>query len=137
MEVKEEKTVLKGRKISKGLGEGEVVKVETPISFLGGIDAKSGKILDADTGKVGTSIAGKVFVFTHGKGSTVGSYVIYQLKKNKVAPLAIINENAEIIVAVGAIISDIPMVDKIDISKISDGDKVRVYADEGIVEILR
>ncbi len=126
---------LKGRKISKGCAEGVVVKADGPISFLGGIDAKSGVICDADSKKAGTSIAGKIFAFTQGKGSTVGSYVIYQLKKNGTAPLAIINESAEIIVAVGAIISDIPMVDKIDISKIRDGQKVRVDGDRGVVEL--
>jgi hypothetical protein len=71
-----------------------------------------------------------------GKGSTVGSYVIYQLKKNGAAPLAIINRDAETIVSVGAIISDIPMVDKIEIDSIEEGKKVKVDGDLGTVELL-
>ena len=70
-----------------------------------------------------------------GKGSTVGSYVIYQLKKNGVAPLAIINKEAETIVSVGAIISDIPMVDKIDIDSFKEGELVKVNGDKGTVEV--
>lgn len=87
----------------------------------------------------GQSISGKVLVFPAGKGSTVGSYVMYQLKKNGTAPAAVINRSAEPIVAVGAIISDIPMVDSIEpdaISIIKTGDLVRVDGTKGVVDIL-
>lgn len=87
----------------------------------------------------GKCLSGKVLVFPHGKGSTVGSYVMYQLKKNNVAPAAIINRSAEPIVVVGAIISDIPMVDSTDpdpIEIIKNGDLVRVDGTKGVVTIL-
>ena len=128
--------ILTGRKISKGMAEGEVLKSSSPISFLGGIDPKTGVILDKDSSACGKSIKGKIFVFPMGKGSTVGSYVIYQLKKNGVAPLAIINKEAETIVSVGAIISDIPMVDKIDIDSFKEGKRVKVNGDNGTVELI-
>ena len=127
--------ILTGRKISKGMAEGEVLKSSSPISFLGGIDPKTGIILDKNSNACGKSIKGKIFVFPMGKGSTVGSYVIYQLKKNGVAPLAIINKEAETIVSVGAIISDIPMVDKIDIDSFKEGELVEVNGDQGTVEV--
>ncbi|HNZ59832.1 MAG TPA: DUF126 domain-containing protein [Methanofastidiosum sp.] len=127
--------ILTGRKISKGMAEGEVLKSSSPISFLGGIDPKTGIILDKNSNACGKSIKGKIFVFPMGKGSTVGSYVIYQLKKNGVAPLAIINKEAETIVSVGAIISDIPMVDKIDIDSFKEGELVKVNGDKGTVEV--
>ncbi|HNW32917.1 MAG: hypothetical protein APG08_00658 [Candidatus Methanofastidiosum methylothiophilum] len=127
--------ILTGRKISKGMAEGEVLKSSSPISFLGGIDPKTGIILDKNSNACGKSIKGKIFVFPMGKGSTVGSYVIYQLKKNGVAPLAIINKEAETIVSVGAIISDIPMVDKIDIDSFKEGELVKVNGDQGTVEV--
>ena len=127
--------ILTRRKISKGMAEGEVLKSSSPISFLGGIDPKTGIILDKNSNACGKSIKGKIFVFPMGKGSTVGSYVIYQLKKNGVAPLAIINKEAETIVSVGAIISDIPMVDKIDIDSFKEGELVKVNGDKGTVEV--
>ena len=127
--------ILTGRKISKGMAEGEVLKSSSPISFLGGIDPKTGIILDKNSNAYEKSIKGKIFVFPMGKGSTVGSYVIYQLKKNGVAPLAIINKEAETIVSVGAIISDIPMVDKIDIDSFKEGELVKVNGDKGTVEV--
>ncbi len=128
--------ILTGRKISKGMAEGEVLKSTSPISFLGGVDPKTGIIMDKNSDVFGECIKDKVFVFPMGKGSTVGSYVIYQLKKNGVSPVAIINREAETIVSVGAIISDIPMVDRIEIESIKEAKKVRVNGDKGTVEIL-
>lgn len=127
--------VLNGRKISKGAGEGEVLKSETPISFLGGVDPATGNITEVGHPLNGQSIKGKVFVFPTGKGSTVGSYVVLQLKKNGTAPAAIVNEKAEPIIAVGAIISGIPMVDKIDASQLKTGQRVVVDADNGKIEV--
>ena len=128
--------ILSGRKISKGLAEGEVLKSTSPISFLGGIDPKTGVVMDKNSNAFGKSVKDKIFVFPMGKGSTVGSYVIYQLKKNGTAPLAIINKEAETIVSVGAIISDIPMIDKIEIDNIEEGKTVKVDGDKGTVELL-
>jgi uncharacterized protein len=102
------------RAIYKGNAKGEAVVVKSPISFLGDIDPKTGIILNKNLENAGASIAGKILVFPKGRGSTVGSYVIYQLKKNGVAPRGIINSEAEPIVAVGAIISEIPMIDRIE-----------------------
>ncbi|BAD85437.1 hypothetical protein, conserved, DUF126 family [Thermococcus kodakarensis KOD1] len=127
---------LKGRKIVGGKAEGEVIVSRKPLSFLGGVDPETGIVTDAESDIRGQSIAGKILVFPRGKGSTVGSYVIYALKKNNKAPKAIIVGEAETIVATGAIISDIPMVDGVDVSKLKTGMKVRVDADSGEVEIL-
>ncbi len=78
---------------------------------------------------------GRILCFPFGIGSTVGSYAMYQLKLNKVAPRAIINRSAEAIVATGAIMSEIPMVDNVDTSLIKSGDRVVVDAANGTVEI--
>jgi predicted aconitase with swiveling domain len=71
-----------------------------------------------------------------GKGSTVGSYVLYSLKKAEKAPVAIINKETDPVIAVGSIISEIPTVDGIDIEKIQTGQRVEVDADRGIVSIV-
>ncbi len=124
-----------GRKISGGRAEGDVIIEPGAVSFLGGVDPKEGVVVDSANQVSGQSIAGKVFAFSGGKGSTVGSYVIYRMKKAGTAPAAIINEKAETIVATGAIISDIPMIDGIEISLLRNCDRVVVNADEGYVEI--
>jgi len=123
-----------GRKISKGKVSGTALVSEKTISFYGGVDPNTGIVLEKGHDLEGKSVAGTIFVFPKGSGSTVGSYTLLRLKKNGKAPLAIINRECETIVAVGAIISDIPCVDKIDISRIKTGQKVTVDGDSGTVE---
>ncbi len=77
----------------------------------------------------GQSVKGKILVFPTGKGSTVGSYTLYRMKKNGAAPAGMINRECETVVAVGVIISEIPCIDKVDISKIKTGDKVNIEND--------
>jgi len=117
---------LKGRIIYKGKAEAEALVTSMPISFYGGVDPNTGEVIEKDHELQGQSIKGKVLVFPQGKGSTVGSYTLYRLKKNGAAPAAMINRETETIVAVGAIISEIPFVDKINVSKIKTGDNVKV-----------
>jgi len=124
---------LKGRVINKGKVSGIALVSAKPISFYGGVDAKTGVVTDKDSDIDGQSISGKILVFPYGKGSTVAPYTIYQLAKAGKAPLAMINTEAETIVAVGCIISDIPAVDKIDITKIKSGDKVKIDGDKVVV----
>ncbi len=105
------------------------------MSFLGGVDPSSGTILEPECDSRGEAIGGKVFCFPFGKGSTVGSYSMYQLKLSGKAPAAIINSSAEPIVATGAIMAEIPMVDGIDIALLRGGDHLNVDADSGTVEV--
>jgi predicted aconitase with swiveling domain len=120
---------LKGRIIYKGKAEGEALVTTMPISFYGGVDPNTGVVIEKGHELNGVSIKGKILVFPQGKGSTVGSYTLYRLKKNGVAPAAMINKETETIVAVGAIISEIPFVDKVDVSKFKTGAKVSVEKD--------
>ena len=124
---------LKGRIISKGVAEGEALTTTMPISFYGGVDPETSEILEKGHELQGKQIKGKILVFPNGKGSTVGSYTLYRLEKGGVAPAGIINRDCETVVAVGAIISEIPCVDEIDISKIETGDTVRI--ENGVVKI--
>jgi hypothetical protein len=127
--------VLKGRKIFAGKASGEALVSDQPVSFYGGVDPDTGVVVEKGHPLEGKSVAGKVLVFPSGKGSTVGSYTIYRLKKNGKAPVAIVNKECETIVAVGAIISEIPCIDRVDIGKIRDGAKVVVDSEKGEVHI--
>ena len=128
-------TKFQGRTIAKGTATGEALVTSQGISFYGGVDPDSAVVVEKGHELEGKSIKGKVLVFPRGKGSTVGSYVIYQLAKTGKAPVAIINKECETITAVGCIISDIPAVDKIPIEKIKTGDQLYVDATNGLVEI--
>ena len=126
---------MKGRMISPGKVEGEAIVSVEPIGFYGGIDLNTGVVIEKGHPLEGQSVKGKILVFPNGKGSTVGSYVIYGLEKNGVGPLGIINKETETIVATGAILAGIPCVDHIDINQINTGDHVVLHADEGEVVI--
>lgn len=125
-----------GRKIYKGIAEGTAIVTKDAISFYGGVDPETGRIVEVGHELEGQSITGKVLVFPTGKGSTVGSYTMYRMKKNKTAPAAIVNVEIDTIIAVGCIISEIPCIDKIDISNIKTGQKLSVNGSEGIVEVI-
>ncbi len=124
---------MKGRMISPGIVQGEAIVSTEPIGFYGGIDLNSGIIIDKSHPLKGYSVKGKILVFPNGKGSTVGSYVIYGLQKNGVGPLGIINKETETIVATGAILAGIPCVDHVDIDQIKTGDVILLNADDGEV----
>lgn len=124
---------IEARVIKAGHAEGEALVSPAPIGFLGGVDPDTGIVLEPGHPLQGQSVRGKVLVFPTGKGSTVGSYTVLRLARNDAGPVAIINAESEAIVAVGAIISDIPMVDRVDIGAIETGDWVVV--DDGRVTI--
>jgi predicted aconitase with swiveling domain len=126
---------LKGRKIYKGIAEGEAIVTKDGISFYGGVDPDTGKVVEVGHELEGQSITRKILVFPTGKGSTVGSYTLYRMKKNNTAPAAIVNKQIDTIIAVGCIISEIPCVDKIDVNEIKTGQKLIVNGSEGTVEV--
>lgn len=129
---------LRGKAVMKGEAKGKALVSEEPISFLGGVDPESGRINERKHPLEGESVEGRVLVFPRGKGSTVGSYVLYQLARNGRAPAAIINREAEPIVAVGAIIADLPMVHKLDrdpLKSIESGDLVTIEGET--VEVVK
>ena len=126
---------LLGRKIYPGRVSGPALVTTMGISFYGGVDPDTGIIVEQGHQLEGQSVAGKILAFPTGKGSTVGSYTLYRLKHNGLAPAAILNAECETITAVGCIISEIPCVDQIDIRRIPTGAQVTLDAETGLVEI--
>jgi uncharacterized protein len=125
--------ILQGRGISKGAGRGAVLISESPVSFLGGVDPRSGNLSDPSMNN--ESIRDRVFAFPRGKGSTVGSYVLLEMMKQGTLPAAMINASAEPIVATGAVMAHVPLVDRIDLSLLRSGDIALVDGGLGTVEL--
>ena len=122
---------LEGRLISSGKAEGIVLKLKDAFSFLGGVDGSTGELRVESK----ENVSGRILVFPRGKGSTVGSFTMYDLKVHGVSPAAIVNRTAETIVTTGAVISSIPMVDQIDVDLLMNNDKVFVNGTEGYIEL--
>lgn len=88
--------------------------IDHPISFLGDIDAESGKV------RGGGSVKGKILLYPTAVGSTVGSYVIYGLSRSGNAPVAIVTCNEDVVTTVGAVMADIPLYKLVDCSAIKN-----------------
>ena len=127
---------LNGRKVYGGRARAPALVCNRPLSFLGGVDPSTGKIMDDEQNVRGEKVADRILVFPRGRGSTVGSYVIYELKCNGLAPAGIINLEAEPIIATGAIMSGIPMIDRIPIEKVPQGAFLELNADEAYVNVI-
>jgi predicted aconitase with swiveling domain len=131
--------MLRGRRVVGGYAEGEALVSSDPVSFYGGVDPETGVVTEPGHAVEGECITGKVFVFPTGKGSTVGSYVIYRMAKLGTAPAAIVNRETEAILATGCVISGIPLVDRLEsdpVEALRSGMRLRVRADDGAVETI-
>jgi len=131
---------IKGRFLVAGRASAKALVTSQPVSFLGGVDPATGRVIEKNHELRGRSLRGKVFVFPTGRGSTVGSYTIYSMAKNGVAPAAIINTRTEPIIAAGCVLAGIPLVDRLErdpIKTISNGDYVIVDSVSGIVTVRK
>jgi len=121
------KICLPARLVRGGDAVGEALVSREPMGFLGGVDPDTGIVIEPGHPLEGHSVAGRVLVFPTGKGSTVGSYTLYRLARNGLAPAAIVNAEADPVIVVGAVIGGIPMVDQVDVSQINTGDLISLH----------
>lgn len=136
----EDTFILTGRKIVTGTAQGEAIVTTEAISFNGGVDNMTGVVTEPGHELEGQNIAGKILVFRTGKGSTGGSYKIYDMASRGTAPLAFVQCTPEAITTVGAIIGSIPAVaafDRDPTEAIRTGDHLEVDADAGTVRVSR
>ncbi len=121
-----------------GRVEGIALVSRRQISFFGDID-ENGTVVAEDSDIRGENVSGKILIFPSGRGSTVGSYMLLRLKKNGSAPLAIVNIESDLIIAAGAVIAGIVLVDRVEdefFDTVETGSKVVVDAASGYVELV-
>jgi hypothetical protein len=138
--------LLRGRGLTSGVAQGEAIVSKLPFGFLWGIDPQTGVIIDKMNPLKGETIAGKVFVFPHGRGSTGGNGILLEAVRRKVAPIAILNRLTEPIILSGALLAEemystpIPIVDHLDQNPdeiIKTGDLITVDGGKGLVRVTR
>jgi predicted aconitase with swiveling domain len=132
--------ILRGRGLVKGRAEGEALVSKQPISFVGGVDPDTGVVIEKGHELEGQSIKGRVLIFPFGKGTTYNPFALFAMKKRETAPAAIINVKTEEIVLTGAILAQIPFIDRLDqdpLRVIESGDYVKVDGDTGTVEVTK
>lgn len=121
----------------EGQATAEALVTSQQISFLGQVDPESGRISDSTHELYGQNISGKILVFPHSVGSSVGAYIIYWLKKTGKSPAAFINENSDSVTVSGCAVAGIPLVDRPEggIHQIRPGRVVKVDGKLSIITI--
>ena len=115
-----------------GKVHGIVLKSNDPINFLGTVDKKTGIISDKNHDLFEKSLKDSILVFPSGVGSSVGAYTIYSIKSNNVAPRAMICQKADLTVATGCALANIPLITITDeeFLSIEDGIKISLDTDD-------
>jgi len=129
--------LLKGRGLVEGIVKGQMIISSQALSFLGGVDRLTGKIIDPKSNLYQQKMFNKILYIPRSVGSTVGAYVIYAICKNNLGPKAIICDKADSIIITGCAIAGIPLIDSIKYEKISS---YKAYAvvngTKGIIKIF-
>ncbi len=133
---------LKGKPVVGGSACGEAIVSSEPISFWGGIDPRTGEVIDRRHELSGANVAGRIFVFPTGRGSSTASAILLELVRTGAAPAAIINLKVDPILALGSIVADemygrtvpIVLLDEEAFSSIKQGDRLTLETD-GTVKI--
>ncbi len=144
--MREIKLTVRGHGVFGGVAEGVALVSGQNLSFWGGLNPKTGLIIDARHELCGQQVRDRVLVFPYGKGSTTGAVVLLEAVKCRNAPAAIVNVETEPILASGALMAKIfcrktiPIVDRLDrnpVEVIHTNDYLMVNGDLGVVEIRR
>ena len=134
------KILLRGRKVVGGVAEGEALVTKDRISGWGGIDPRTGTVIETRHELRGKSFAGKVLVFPGAKGSSGWSSQFHVARLAGAAPLAMVFNEMTTKIALGAVVTHAPSVTDLDqdpLKVIATGDWVKVDGDRGIVEVTK
>ena len=93
------------RMLTGGVATGEVLVLDEPLSFWGGVDPETGRLIDPHHPQAGASLVGRVIVMVSGRGSSSSSYVLAEAIQAGTAPAAIVLAEVDPIVALGAIVA--------------------------------
>jgi predicted aconitase with swiveling domain len=130
--------VLPGRAVVRGVAEGSALVSTETIAGWGALDPVTGTITERRHPLVGQSFAGRVLVFPGAKGSSGWAAMFQTCRFNGTAPLAMVFTTLTTKVALGAVVTRVPAMTDLSedpITVINTGDRVRVDADRGLVEI--
>jgi predicted aconitase with swiveling domain len=140
MTLANDKIILRGRKVVGGVAEGEALVTTDTISGWGGIDPRTGSVIETRHELRGQSFKDKVLVFPGAKGSSGWSHYFHLARLSGAAPRAMIFNVMTTKVALGAVVTRAPAVTDLDrdpLDVIETGDWVRVDGDAGTVEITK
>jgi predicted aconitase with swiveling domain len=131
---------LRGRRVTPGRAEGEALVTRETISGWGGMDPRTGTIIERRHELAGQSFAGKVLVFPGAKGSSAWSHYFHLARLAGAAPRALLFNRMTTKVALGAVVLRVPALTAFDsdpLEVIETGDHLLVDADAGLVHVTK
>ena len=135
-----DRIVLRGRKVVGGVAEGEAIVTTDTISGWGGINERTGTVIERRHELRGQSFANKVLVFPGAKGSSGWSSQFHIARLAGCAPAAMLFNEMTTKIALGAVVTHAPALTGFDVDPlgvIETGDWVKVDAERGIVEVIK
>ncbi len=132
---------IQARVVLPGVAAGQLLLLAEPLSFWGGIDPKSGAIIDERHPQCGANVAGRILALPRGRGSSSASSILLEACRRGTAPAAILTREVDGILALGAVVArelyDAPLpmltLTSADYAKLCDGCWLRIGADGLIV----
>lgn len=126
-----------------GAGNGEVLALDEPLSFWGGVNEATGVVTDTHHPQHGRCVAGRILVMPSGRGSSSSSSVLAELIRAGAAPAAIVLGTSDPIIALGALVADalygrtVPVVvlDPLEYARVASMKRAAVRAHEGVAEV--
>ena len=88
-----------------GVAEGRVVRLSQPLSFWGGINSGTGRVVDRSHPELGALVAGHILVMPCGRGSSSSASVLTEALRRGTGPRGIVLERPDSILIVGALIA--------------------------------
>jgi predicted aconitase with swiveling domain len=93
-----------GRTLAAGEARGPALVLDEPLSFWGGVDPQTGRVIDVHHPQLGVEVTGRVLVMPSGRGSSSSSSVLVETIHAGTGPVAIVMREPDPIVALGAIV---------------------------------
>ena len=88
-----------------GSAEGEVLRLERPLSFWGGVDPNSGEVTDPRHPQFGAKMAGRIVAMERGIGSSSGSSILLELLSNGNGPVGLLLIEPDAILTLAAVVA--------------------------------
>jgi predicted aconitase with swiveling domain len=93
------------RALTPGEAEGQLTLLTEPLSFWGGFDAGTGRIIDRSHHAFGEVLTGRIVAMPSGRGSSSASSVLAEAIRLGTAPAGLILAEPDPIITVGAIVA--------------------------------
>ena len=135
-----------GHPLHAGEASGAALKLDEPLSFWGGLDPETGRVIDESHPQLGSTLTGRIVVMPGSRGSSGTPGTLAESLRRETGPAGLIVSKPDINIMAGAAVAErlygrscpVVLLDSEDIAVIVDSGFVGIEADGTVVhsEIL-